>query len=279
MGITISPLSDAIGARVEGLDLAQPILPEAAAMLRTAFNEYALIVVPGQDLTPETLASSMHWLGEVSRRNRPDEKRVESDPYISKVSNIRENGELIGSLPDGEIHFHSDAAYVEVPQKATFLYGVEIPSIGGNTRFSNLYRAFDMIPQQLRNRLEGRTALQVYDYTTTEKPNIEDGLDKIKHASHPIFLTHPETGRRSLYVSRLMTAKINELPKAESDEILEELFSYVEHPSNIYEHVWSPGDFVTWDNLCSAHARTDFPATERRLLLRGVIKGIHRPSA
>jgi taurine dioxygenase len=279
MGLKIRPLSDAIGAKVEDLDLSQPISTETADSLRSTFNEHALIVIPGQELTQQQLASSMHWLGEVSRRNRPDDKRVESDPYISKVSNIRENGELIGSLPDGEIYFHSDAAYVEVPQKATFLYGVEIPSVGGNTRFSNLYRAFDMIPQTLRDRLEGRTALQVYDYTTTEKPNIDGSLDKIKHASHPIFLTHPETGRRSLYVSRLMTARIDGLPKSESDEILEELFSYVEHPSNIYEHVWTPGDFVTWDNLCSAHARTDFPATERRLLLRGVIKGVHRPSA
>jgi taurine dioxygenase len=279
MGIQITPVSEAIGARVDGLDLTQPISDETAALLLDAFNKHALIIIKDQGLTQQQLSNSVHWLGEVSRRNRPDEKRVESDPFISKVSNIRENGELIGSLPDGEIFFHSDAAYVEVPQRATFLYAVEVPTVGGNTRFSNLYRAFDMIPRPLRDHLEGRTALQVYDYTTTEKPNLEHGLDKIKHACHPIFLTHPDTRRRSLYVSRLMTARINGLPEAESAAILEELFSYVEHPDNIYEHVWTPGDFITWDNLCSAHARTDFPATERRLLLRGVIKGAQRPSA
>ena len=275
----IKPASPVVGALVSGVDLAKPLDVGTATALRAAFDEHLMVLVRGQSLTQESLVRAVGWLGEVNRRNRPDEKRMESDPYISKVSNIRENGRLIGSLPDGELLFHFDSAYVEVPQKATFLYAVEIPREGGNTRFANAYLAYDLVPAGLKKRLEGRTALQVYGYTTVEKPDIERGLDGIKHFSHPVFVRHPVTGRRALYVSRLMTARIDGVERAESDEVLAELFACAEHPSIVYEHVWRPGDFVAWDNLGSSHTRTDFSAAERRLLLRGVIKGEHRPTA
>ena len=279
MPIRIEPLSPAIGALVSGVDLSRPLDAETAAALRSAFHERLMVLIRGQRLTQDQLLASVGWLGQVNRRNRPDARRVESDPFISKVSNIRENGQLIGSLPDGELLFHFDSAYVEMPQKATFLYAVEVPREGGNTRFANAYKAYDLVPAALKARLEGRTALQVYDYTTTEKPDIEAGLDGVKHFSHPLFVRHPVTGRRALYVSRLMTARIDGMSRAESDAILAELFACAEHPSIVHEHVWRPGDFVAWDNLCSSHARTDFSAAERRLLLRGVIKGEHRPAA
>lgn len=279
MALDIKPAAPALGAIVDGIDLSRPIDAETASALRAAFVQYLFVMVRGQKLTAAQLLASVSWLGEVNRRNRPDSKRVESDPYISKVSNIRENGELIGSLPDGELLFHFDSAYVEVPQKATFLYAVEVPREGGNTRFANSYMAYDLVPERLKARLHGKTALQVYDYTTVDKPDIDAGLDNIKHFSHPVFVRHPLTGRYALYVSRLMTARIDGFSRSESAEILEELFGYAEHPSIVYEHHWRPGDFVAWDNLCSSHARTDFSAAERRLLLRGVIKGEARPAA
>ncbi len=279
MTIDIEPASPVIGARISGVDLSRPLDAATAALLRDAFHRYSMVLIRGQSLTQAELTAAVGWLGEVNRRNRPDEKRMEADPYISKVSNIRENGRLIGSLPDGELLFHFDSAYVDVPQKATFLYAVEIPRVGGNTRFANSYMAYDLVPAALKERLEGHTALQVYDYTTTEKPDIDNGLDRIRHSSHPVFVRHPVTGRRALYVSRLMTARINGFSRAESDAMLEELFACAEHPSIVYEHVWQVGDFVAWDNLSSSHARTDFSAAERRLLLRGVIKGEHRPAA
>ena len=279
MGLDIEPASPVLGALVSGVDLAKPLDAATATALRAAFDEHLMVLVRGQSLTQESLVRAVGWLGDVNRRNRPDEKRMEIDPYISKVSNIRENGRLIGSLPDGELLFHFDSAYVDVPQKATFLYAVEIPRDGGNTRFANAYMAYDLVPAALKKRLDGRTALQVYDYTTVEKPDIKQGLDGIKHFSHPVFVRHPVTGRRALYVSRLMTARIDGVGQAESDAMLEELFACAEHSSIVYEHVWRPGDFVAWDNLSSSHARTDFSAAERRLLLRGVIKGEHQPAA
>jgi taurine dioxygenase len=279
MAIDIKPLSPVLGTIVTGVDLTRDLAAATVATLRGAFQEHLVVLIRDQSLTEQQLTQSVSWLGEINRRNRPDGKRIESDPYISKVSNIRENGRLIGSLPDGELLFHFDSAYVEVPQKATFLYAVEVPREGGNTRFANSYMAYDLVPTALKRRLEGHTALQVYDYTTVEKPDVDNGLDNITHFSHPIFVRHPVTGRRALYVSRLMTSRINGMERRESDEILEQLLACAEHPSIVYEHVWRVGDFIAWDNLCSSHARTDFSCAERRLLLRGVIKGEHRPAA
>jgi taurine dioxygenase len=279
MPISVTPASPAIGAVVDGLDLSRALDDRAKAVLQDAFYKHCMVLIRGQNLTQDQLVAATTWLGTISKRNRPDAIRREDNPYISKVSNIRENGELIGSLPDGEMFFHFDAAYVERPQRATFLYSVEVPSVGGNTLFANMYKAYDNVPASLKARLEGKTALQVYDYTTIEKPDIANRLSELKHFSHPVFITHPVTKRKALYISRLMTARINEMEESESNEILEELYAYAEDPQIQYEHVWRQGDFIAWDNLCSSHARTDFSAAERRLLLRGVMEGNHRPTA
>ena len=107
----------------------------------------------------------------------------------------------------------------------------------------------------------------------TEKVDIGNGLDGIKHEWQPVFVTHPETGRTALYVSRLMTAEIEGLDRGEGDAILEELFDISEDQAVVYEHAWTPGDVAMWDNRCSIHARTDFPASERRLFRRCTVEG------
>lgn len=269
----IRPLSPAIGAEITGVDLRNALDEPTRKALLDAFHEYCILLLRDQRLTEPQLVAGADWLGTLGERSRPSERRQEDNPYIMKVSNIRENGRLIGSLPDGEMYFHHDMAFVEKPHKASFLYAVEIPSTGGNTLYANMYKAHDLVPEDLRARLADRTAIQVYDYTTTERPDIENRLDEIRHFSHPVFITHPVTGRRALYVNRLMTARIDGMDRDESDKVLEELFQYAEDPSIIYEHVWRPGDFIAWDNFCSTHARTDFSAGERRLLLRGMVVG------
>jgi len=279
MAITVTPASPAIGALVSGLDLRCELDQATTTTLKQAFHNHCMVVIRNQALTQEQLPAASSWLGTVSKRNRPDAIRREDNPYISKVSNIRENGELIGSLPDGEMYFHFDAAYVEKPQRATFLYSVEVPSVGGNTVFANMYAAYDRVPAALKAKLEGKTALQVYDYTTIDRPDVSHGLSELKPHSHPVFIRHPVTKRKALYVSRLMTARINEMDSAQSADVLERLYACAEDPAIRYEHVWRPGDYIAWDNLCSSHARTDFSAAERRLLLRGVIEGDYRPVA
>jgi taurine dioxygenase len=274
-----APLSPAIGALVEGIDLRQPLDDATKTRLRTLLDENCILLIRGQSLTEEQLALAACWVGPLAQRGRPSTVRREGNPYITKVSNIRENGKLIGSLPDGEMLFHADSAFNEMPHRASFLYAIEIPSAGGNTLFANMYRAFELLPEELKRRIEGKKAVQVYDYATYEKADREAGKSNVRSATHPLVVTHPATKRKALYFSRLMTQKIEPLDQAESDALIAELVAYAEHPSIIYEHRWRPGDLLAWDNLSSTHARTDFSPAERRLLLRGTTVGDCRPAA
>lgn len=156
----------------------------------------------------------------------------------------------------------------------TMLYAIEIPSAGGNTLFANGYKAYAALPAEVIDRIEGRKAVQVYDYgggvldrRFMVKP--EEG----KCHAHPVARTHPATGRRSLYVNRLMTHHIEGLATDESERILDRMFRTLERPEFIYEHRWRVGDLVLWDNRCTLHARRDFDPSERRWLRRVTIRG------
>jgi taurine dioxygenase len=192
-------------------------------------------------------------------------------PSVMLISNIREDGKPIGALPDGEMHFHSDQCHQTTPAKATMLYAIEVPSKGGDTLFSNAYTAYETLPEDIKQRIAGRRALNAYTSDTTLRTaNYDDAKSSYWH---PVARTHPATGRKALYVNRLMTREIEGLPRKESDAILEKLFDHLEQPRFIYGHVWRPGDTLMWDNRCTLHARTDFSAGERRLLRRVTILG------
>ncbi|MBK19618.1 MAG: hypothetical protein CMM52_12360 [Rhodospirillaceae bacterium] len=275
--ITVTPVSDSIGAQITGVDLGETLDAETVSAITKAWHEYIILVFPDQDLTQDQQLTFARNFGDTGTRSRRAEDRPEGADYnasIMLISNVKDKkGRYIGSLPDGEMYFHHDMCYMPKPHKGTMLYAIDLPSTGGNTRFTNMYRAYDLIPDALKKQLKGRTALQVYDYHTTETVDIDGDLTGIHNKSQPIFVRHPETGRTALYVNRLMTARIDGLPRDESDAILEELYTISEAPDNYYEHVWTEGDLAMWDNYCSCHARTDFPATERRLLRRCTLLG------
>jgi taurine dioxygenase len=197
---------------------------------------------------------------------------------IMLISNIRENGETIGALPDGEMHFHHDMIHAELPHKGTLLYAVEIPSHGGDTLFASGYAAYDTLDPAVRQRLEGRKALHHYNYGTTIRGDTKNAVEAFSEAVHPVFRTHDETSRKAIYVDRLMTVKILDMAPDESDQLLNAVFDHSERPQFVYRHAWRVGDLLVWDNRCSAHARDDFPSDQRRLLWRTTVKGTARPS-
>jgi len=197
-------------------------------------------------------------------------------PGIMLISNIRENGEPIGALPDGEMMFHHDMIHSEQPDKATLLYSVEIPSTGGNTLFASGYAAYETLNPGIRNKLEGRRAIHHYNYGSVVKGD-NKGTEAFGECLHPVFRTHDDTGKKAVYVNRLMTVGVEGLSQAEAEPLLEAVFDHAENPAFVYEHVWRVGDLLLWDNRCSSHARRDFPATERRLMLRTTVKGGGRP--
>jgi len=189
------------------------------------------------------------------------------------ISNIRENGQMIGALPDGEMHFHSDQCHQERPAMASMLYALEVPSKGGNTLFANAYKAYETLPESIKTRIEGRKALNAYDYQAAATHRGTRLREGIPSCWHPAVRTHPATGKKALYVNRLMTIAIEGMPEEESDRLLGTLFDHQEQPQFVYEHVWRPHDLLLWDNRCALHARTDFSAAERRLLRRLTILG------
>lgn len=277
MTLSINPLSAALGAEIVGVDLRQPLDDATVQAIRGAFDQNIVVVFRGQHLSEEDQLRAAGYFGKVAVRRRPAEGRNPGgqwDTPFMLVTNIVEDGKPIGVFGDGEMWFHHDTSYYPEPHRATLLYSIKLPSWGGNTCFSNMYKAYENIPPALRRRLEGRKVLQVHDYKRRERLDLDTiDLAKVRHHEQPIFITHPATGRKALYISRLMSARIEGLSRAESDVALEELFEVAEDPAIVYEHEWQLGDLVIWDNWCSIHARKDFPREEPRLMRRLTIEG------
>jgi len=273
----VTPLSKALGAEITGIDLRQPQDDATVAAIRQTFDDHIFVVFRGQELSEDDQLRAAGYFGKVHVRRKPTNGRDPGgqwDTPFMLVTNIVENGKPIGVFGDGEMWFHHDTSYYPEPHRATLLYSMKLPSWGGNTCFSNMYKAYENIPRPLRDKLEGRKVLQVHDYKRRERLDLDKiDLNTVRHHWQPIFITHPATGRKSLYISRLMSARIEGLSREESEDALEQLFEISEDPAIVYEHEWKLGDLVIWDNWCSIHARKDFPRDEPRLMRRLTIEG------
>jgi taurine dioxygenase len=277
--LEIVPLTKHIGAEIRGLDLRERPDQETVAAIYQAWLDHLVLVFPGQDLSQEDLLRVTTYFGDTGHLDRPAKYHPPGFskmlPGIMLISNIRENGEPIGALPDGEMMFHHDMIHKDVPSKATLLFSVEIPSHGGNTLFASGYAAYDTLDPAIRSQLEGKRALHHYNYGSQQRG--QGGVEAFNECVHPVFRTHEDTGRKAVYVNRLMTVKVLDMDAAESDRLLNAVFDHAEKPEFVYSHVWRKGDLLLWDNRCSSHARTDFPSNERRLMLRTTVKGTVRP--
>ncbi|MED5461309.1 MAG: TauD/TfdA family dioxygenase, partial [Pseudomonadota bacterium] len=274
------PLTPKIGAEIRGVDLRDNLDDETVAAIRNAWLEHAVVLFRDQDLGKDDQVRFTTQFGNVGILARPKQYRTSGHDDMPDgmmlISNVRENGEPIGALPDGEMMFHHDMLHADIPHTATLLYAVEIPSIGGNTLFASGYAAYDTLPEDVRAPLEGQKAFHHYNYGSVQKGDGK-GTPAYSKSVHPVFRTHSETGRKAIYVNRLMTEGIVDMPTEQSSALLERLFDHSERAEFVYEHVWRTGDLLMWDNRCSMHARTDFPGGERRLLWRTTIASDERP--
>ena len=201
-------------------------------------------------------------------------------PEILIVSNIVENGQPVG-LGDAGKYWHSDLSYKELPSLGSMLYAQELPSEGGDTLFANMHQAWDTLPQHLREAVEGRSAVHSYTARYSEGHNAvnwrptltPEQLAQVVEVSHPIVRTHPENGRKALFVSEGFTTRILGLPEDESRQILSEIYAHSVRPEHIYRHQWQPNDMVFWDNRSLIHLAAGCPAHLRRKLHRTTIQG------
>ncbi len=281
MTIEIRRLAPAIGAEILGVDLARDQSAATIAEINALWLEHVIVLFRNQTLTPARQVAVTGWFGEVGALARPREFRTSGHDALPDgmmlISNVRENGKPIGNLPDGEMMFHHDMIHAAEPHKGTMLYAVEIPPRGGNTLFANGYAAYDTLPDGIRGPLEGRRARHRYSYGTMRRGDGE-GVPASAEASHPVFRTHDETGRKAVYVNRLMTEGVVSMDPGESERLLGAVFDHAERPEFVYEHEWAVGDLLLWDNRCSMHARRDFPGGERRLLRRTTVAGGGAPA-
>ena len=270
-GFSITPLSSALGAEIRGIDFSRPLVSETIAGIRQALLDHLVLVFRCGEISEDTqIDFAQHFGPTVGARGK--QRTDGGDRRLMVISNVRENGKPIGALPDGELMFHSDSLFLDKPLMGAMLYAEEIPSTGGNTMFASMYAAYESLSADLKSRIDTLQAVNAFDYETQVKKGRYD-RETVPHAVHPVVRTHPETGRKALYVNRLMTEEIVGLPADESDQMLQILFAHAENKDHVYEHTWRLGDLVMWDNRCTQHARRDFPAGERRLLRRVGIEG------
>jgi taurine dioxygenase len=280
----VVPTDAVLGAEIRGVDLRS--LDDATfERLLQAWHQYSVVLVRGQSLNDQDLIAFSRRLGDLDWAPVQENGRrfVEGLPEIYIVSNVKVNGEAIGSLGDGEAVWHTDMSYLEMPPKASLLYSLEIPPHGGNTSFCSMYAVYDALPESLKRRIAGLQIKHDGTYnsggyvrqgvTPTDDPRTSPG------AVHPLVCTHPDTGRRMLYLGRRRNAYLVGLELAESEALLDELWSFVSRPEFAWEHVWRVGDLVLWDNRCTMHRRDAFDPGSRRIMHRTQVKGEQRPVA
>ncbi|MDA0652804.1 MAG: TauD/TfdA family dioxygenase [Proteobacteria bacterium] len=267
----VSPLSGALGATIGGIDLSQYLDAATVAALRRAWLENVIVVFPGQTLTETDQERFCRNFGELEivRSARAQDA---GHPSIMLITNVRDTGKVT-ALENGEMYFHYDQCYYEVPADATILYAMEVPKEGGHTLFANCYTAYETLPGDVKRRIDGLKALNYYDYR--RDPTVRPGTlnPDAPRWAHPVVRTHPETGRKALFINRLMTISIEGMDAVESGELLTFLFDHMEQARFIYEHKWTVGDLMMWDNRCSIHARTDFDPSQRRMMRRITVRG------
>ena len=273
--ISVHKLSPQVGAEIGGIELSAPLSDEIFAAIEHAWHQHGVLLFRGQNLDDIEQVKFAERFGPLAHTLKKYEGTAH--PAIMYVTNERKDGQYIGALPDGEMYFHSDMCYLEQPCMAALLHAISIPPEGGNTIFAGMYAAYDALPADLKSALDGRMAMNSYEpgYGASNAVARIDAsaTPNTRCYAHPIFRTHPATGRKSIYVNRLMTEYIVDMPRAESDALLKRVFDHQEQAQFQYEHRWQVGDVLIWDNRCTLHARRDFDDRYLRKLRRVTVKG------
>ncbi|MCL2429286.1 MAG: TauD/TfdA family dioxygenase [Alphaproteobacteria bacterium] len=277
------PTGAVLGAEVRVGDLRR--LEDAGfAHILAAWRARGVVLLRGQTLSDQELIAFSRRFGDLDWAPVQENGRrfVEGLPEIYIVSNVKVNGQAIGSLGDGEAVWHTDMSYLDVPPKASMLYALEVPPRGGNTSFCCMYSIYEALPRALKARVEDLKIKHDGTYnsggyvrqgvTASDDPRLSPG------ALHPLVCTHPDTKRRLLYLGRRRNAYLAGLDPVISEGLLNELWSYVAQPEFAWEHVWRPGDLVLWDNRCTMHRRDAFDPDARRIMHRTQIKGEAPPT-
>ena len=278
--IEITPFQGSpLGAEVTGLDLSQPLADEDFKRIHRAHLDHHVVVFRDQRITPDQQITFSRRFGPL-QIHVLRQFQLTGHPEILIVSNVLEDGKPIG-LGDAGHFWHSDLSYKETPSLGSLLHAQELPAEGGDTLFANMHLAWDTLPQALRDAVKGRSAEHTYlaKYAELQKrspwrPNLSaEQIAEVTAVVHPIIRTHPETGRKALFVSEHFTTHVIGLPEDESRDLLQALFEHSVRDEHIYRHVWREHDLVFWDNRSLMHLAAGTPDHLRRKMYRTTIEG------
>jgi len=271
----ITPLSRNFVADVSDIDLRIVSEPEFDELYQSWLT-YGVLRIRGQQLTEDELQTFSGRFGpleEIPFGRMPESERAKvKNRYVTQLSNIIENGKPIGGLGNAEASWHSDMTYVEVPPPASILLGIEIPEEGGDTWFADQSAALAAMPKPLVERL-GYISIK-HDAAHTSIGKLRPGFEPFDDpraapgAIHPAIITHPETLAQALYLGRREWAYVSGLELADSEALLNEIWSYATRPEHVWRQQWQPGDLIIWDNRRVLHRRDDFDPDSRRLMKR-----------
>jgi taurine dioxygenase len=281
--IQVVPTGAALAAEIRGVDLRR-IDDGVFAAIHRPWLDHLVLLFRGQALDDDGLIAFSRRFGALDLAPIQENGRrfVDGYPEIYVVSNVIENGVAIGSLGAGEAVWHTDMSYLDDPPKASMLYAIEVPPAGGDTGFTNMYAAYEALPDALKRRVTGLRLK--HDGTYNSGGYVREGIvatdDPVASPGtyHPVVCTHPETGRRCLYLGRRRNAYIEGLGLAESEALLDELWQHATRDELGWYNQWRAGDLVLWDNRCTMHRRDPFDAASRRIMHRTQMKGEARPS-
>jgi alpha-ketoglutarate-dependent taurine dioxygenase len=271
----ITPLSSHTGAEVRGIDLRRPVDDALRAVLNRAFVHHSVLVIRDQKLTAPEFLQAMQIFGEIFPQHNPC-FQVPECPMIHYISNQ-------DRFEDGTVYipgegYHTDHSNDVMPPKATALHAVKLPKRGGDTQFVNMCEAYAELPIDIRARIDGLKARHVYQsrHSARKLMGLPDEKRKAIAAfvDHPLVRTHPETGRKAIYINPIRIEGIVGMAEPQALRLLDDLLAHATQLKFEYRHEWQSGDVVIWDNRCLLHkANGDYPVEEVRYLYRLMLKG------
>lgn len=275
MAVSIRNLSEPIGAEVTGVDLSRPVPAETAERLRCAFVDRALLVIRDQALDAPQFLAAARVFGEPVRQHL-EKFNLPDCPDVATISNQEKTKE--GKINVRGVSWHTDHSFQPEPPKATALFAVALPSKGGDTDWAHMGAAYDALPDDLRATVD--TLQAVHAYTESRMPpsvaeRIAAGEDDASDGVvHPLIRTHPDSGRRTIYLNPLRVRRFRGMTPETCAEVIERLVRHSTQPEFVYTHRWRAGDMVIWDNRSCIHkANTDYDFKELRLLYRIILAG------
>jgi len=275
--ISVRPLTAHLGAEISDVKLAEDISDDVFHAIYRAYLRYQVLVFPPQELPPERQVKFARRFGEV-QIHVMNQYHADGFPELYRLSNLDDQGRPNGKHPDkGTLYWHTDGSWRRVTGQATIIYGEVVPTIGGETHFCDMYGAYERLDPAWKSRIANLRAMHNLDFSRTrrhgEDPMSEAQRRETPPVDHPVVRTHPETGRKCLYLGDHAESIVG-MPYAEGRALIEDLNALAVHTDLTYEHRWTPRDLIVWDNRCVMHRATPYdPATQGRVVRRCTVLG------